>query len=239
MDTRTPRHYWSATRSHLIRTLFSIAINSVSEGCMAHYHDGDNVGWVHLPPSLHSSDHGTLVGGEAPVHVSQATIMPESSKARAVMNAESEEGRMDLTLRPGDAIIPGRIPDHRVQQPLSWLLAYDYYAATAIHWGPSRTAEKRASRLCCSLGVRVKPGSLHSAGSISWFEPSESGFRGDSNAAEYNRASRSATVRVECQRRVDSISRSNSWETLSGRTPTAATGSVIISRVAYAYGRPV
>lgn len=207
-----------------------------------------------------SSDHGTLVGGEAPVHVSQATIMPEPSKARAVMNAESEEGRMDLTLRPGDAIIPGRIPDHRVQQPLSWLLAYDYYAATAIHWGPSRTAEKRASRLCCSLGVRVKPGSLQSAGSISWvierhptscrrcilrcsqddgFEPSESGFQGDANAAEYNRASRSATVRVECQRRVDSISRSNSWETLSGRTPTAATGSVIISRVAYAYGRPV
>lgn len=120
-----------------------------------------------------SSDHGTLVGGEAPVHVSQATIMPEPSKARAVMNAESEEGlRMDLTLRPRDAIIPGRIPDHRVQQPLSWLLVYEYYAATALHWEPSRTAEKRASRLCCSLGVRVKPGSLQTPGR----------FRGSSNA---------------------------------------------------------
>lgn len=85
-----------------------------------------------------SSDHGTLVGGEAPVLVSQGTIMPEPSKGRAAMNAESEEGCMDLTLLPGDAITPGRIPDHRAQKPLSWLLAYDYYAATAFHWESSR-----------------------------------------------------------------------------------------------------
>ncbi|KAI6109984.1 hypothetical protein F5141DRAFT_819460 [Pisolithus sp. B1] len=154
---------------------------------MARYHDGVEVGWVHLPQSLHVLSahiilHSHWVGKRQYLFLKERSCMPGPSKARAEMNAEPEA--MDLTMPPGAGTemygvrlvrgpyvvwTPLRLEEYQIvgssnRYPGSSCTTMLH---TALHCESSRTAEKRTSCLCYSLGVRVRSGSLQSAESIS------------------------------------------------------------------------